>query len=351
MRKLALLLFGLSISCTTDNIQHDSGVPDLGSTQDLGSADAGSSDTGPTDTGAQDMGLADTGAQDMGENNGCSLNITHTVIDFGVVARGTSAVRSLLLNNIGFGDCVVNEVLLVGPDFAVLMGGAAVLVPGDTLTLELQHSPATEGEARGELILRSNDAQNPEYRVELRGWGALEDVASTQTITINVQNTTASTVYVVSQGFSCAAYDVGASLGIGWQCGCECPAPSPPSATELRRLDPGQIYTFTWDGRVADFLVRRFDCTDGGASSFEIDDYHSKAVPVSPGPRTIQVPYNLAVPAGCLPEQNGVVTCDMMVGNGESPPTIMEMCPSEQVASANINLMSGDQTVDVLITP
>lgn len=351
MRKLALLLFGLSISCTTDNIQHDSGVPDQGSTQDLGSVDTGSSDTGPTDTGAQDMGFADTGTQDIGTPNGCSLSITPTVLDFGIVPRATSVVRSVLLNNTGFEDCTVNGVVLIGPDFAMVSGGAGIIPPGGALALEVRHNPTAQGEARGELIVRSNDLQNPEFTVELRGWGALEDVASTQTITINVQNTTASAVYVVTQGFSCAPYDVGASLGIGWQCGCECPAPSPAAATELRRLDPGQIYTFTWDGRIAEFLTRRFDCADGGASSFEIDDVHARDVPVLPGPRTIQVPYNLMIPAGCLPEQNGVVTCDMMAGNGESPPTIMEMCPSEQVASANINLMSGDQTVDVLITP
>ncbi|MDF1562454.1 MAG: hypothetical protein P1V51_05380 [Deltaproteobacteria bacterium] len=97
-------------------------------------------------------------------------------LDFGEVIRGRTAVRDLLVRNLGAAELLIfdektglsPEAEAAGFESRVSLAGGA-LPPGASVLLPLTFSGREQGEAAGELILFTNDLEVPLARVELRG--------------------------------------------------------------------------------------------------------------------------------------------------------------------------------------
>ncbi len=100
--------------------------------------------------------------------------ITH---DYGQVVVGTSAVRTIVVRNLGDVNLQVTGANLAGGEvnaFAIVQGGAPFTVaPGATHTIDVRFAPASGGFKTTTLGLISDDADEPTVDVGLSGIGLM----------------------------------------------------------------------------------------------------------------------------------------------------------------------------------
>jgi hypothetical protein len=99
----------------------------------------------------------------------------------------------------------------------------------------------------------------------------LAEEPSTQTVEVVLTNGAAVDRYVMVGASGCDSFIVermGESgyevvpQSVGYQCGCECPAPGPPGPTALQHIAPGDSLTLTWDARELEGCVEEIDCQE-----------------------------------------------------------------------------------------
>ncbi len=104
--------------------------------------------------------------------NGCQLTVMPGFVRFGAVARGNLLTLGVEVRNDSRNTCQLNEVSLdplSDPGFADPTLGLGALQPGERRQLTVTYRPFRVGPATGNVVLRSDDANDPELRIPLFG--------------------------------------------------------------------------------------------------------------------------------------------------------------------------------------
>ncbi|MFN7134362.1 MAG: choice-of-anchor D domain-containing protein, partial [Myxococcales bacterium] len=106
----------------------------------------------------------------------CELEVTPPALDFGLVARGEIAERSLEVRNIGSsGECHVFEAAVVtGQGFSLVQEGPSMLRPGETARVRVRYSPPAPGAQQAALVVQTSSRAAPEWQVALSARSAAE---------------------------------------------------------------------------------------------------------------------------------------------------------------------------------
>ena len=99
------------------------------------------------------------------------IRLNPKAIDFGQIEAGSKAIETVTITNIGQGDLVISRVSINGSqDFHARSGDRAlnddlredplVVIPGESLTIEVSYEPPSLGPDTGELLIASNDRRN-----------------------------------------------------------------------------------------------------------------------------------------------------------------------------------------------
>ncbi|MBI2377622.1 MAG: choice-of-anchor D domain-containing protein [Deltaproteobacteria bacterium] len=109
-----------------------------------------------------------------GAAGGPDIGVSPTTLTFGRVAIGTTAQRRVVVKNVGYSDLSVTAIeadLEVTGAFAV--DRSTFVVPsGSIAVVEVSFSPRAVGSLTSSLVVKSDDADEPEARVALEGEGA-----------------------------------------------------------------------------------------------------------------------------------------------------------------------------------
>jgi hypothetical protein len=164
-----------------------------------------------------------------------------------------------------------------------------------------------------------------------------------------VHNGAAADRWVVTMGTECDPFSVGVPTGVAFQCICECPAPPNPSPSALRRLHPGDVFTFTWDARGLATCRIPHDCgTTPPHTSVEL---RGELQPVEPGAYHVDVAYAAQLPINCS-ATGDTANCYPRFG----PPFgggggTLTLCPDTSTVRGDFTLAaSGDVSLDLTIT-
>lgn len=92
-----------------------------------------------------------------------------TVIDFGQVPRGVSAPAALNVANTGTGTLTVLDLSFTGAEFSASGGAGITVSPGASIALSLRYLPVDFTDDVGELVVTTDDPDDPSFTVVLRG--------------------------------------------------------------------------------------------------------------------------------------------------------------------------------------
>lgn len=109
-----------------------------------------------------------------GAGGGPRIEVSPLQLNFGRVALIAPARRNLVLRNTGFAPLAITEVQIDGDlssSFSVVDGGGAVLLPGESKNVVIEFNPNREGSIQGRLQIVSNDSDQEDLEVILRGEG------------------------------------------------------------------------------------------------------------------------------------------------------------------------------------
>jgi len=109
-----------------------------------------------------------------GIGEGFDIDVRPTTVDSGPVPLNTSVFRQVVVRNAGVEPLVIESMRLDDGGqgaFGSPDAGFTVVAPGESQLVTLEFRPAVAGPAEGRLILRSNDPDEPEVVVGLRGEG------------------------------------------------------------------------------------------------------------------------------------------------------------------------------------
>lgn len=137
---------------------------------------------------------------DMGEPEVLlpQIMVNTTQINFSSVTIGSPQTRHIQIHNAGEGD--LNGELVLTQDssaFTLVPQGSFMILPGDTLVVELRFNPAAEFDYVGQITVQSDDLDHPEYNIALSGAGTALPVPglslSTNSLNFGTSLTTEST--------------------------------------------------------------------------------------------------------------------------------------------------------------
>jgi len=111
-----------------------------------------------------------------------AISVGPSSVNFGSVSAGKSATQTVALTNTGNTEVTVSKILLSGKGFSMTGGSAPLtLASAQSVTLDLQFSPAASGTANGTLTVVSN-ASDSSVTVDLSG---SELIATKQQIAVS----------------------------------------------------------------------------------------------------------------------------------------------------------------------
>ena len=113
------------------------------------------------------------------------ISLSTSVIDFGMVYLPGSVKKGLTVTNSGSGNLVINSVNVDGDNFAAENYNGLV-TPGGARPLNVTFTPLAGGSFQADLIIDSNDPDNPESKVTLLGV-AVDTVSIVPIITISTK--------------------------------------------------------------------------------------------------------------------------------------------------------------------
>src|SRR5207245_11417096 len=102
------------------------------------------------------------------------LSVTPSRLDFGSIALGGSADRTLKIKNAGEAPLLVTSLLATGP-FAALDAATtrapATIQPGHELALTVRFTPSSTASTAGALVVTTNDVAHRSATISLTGTG------------------------------------------------------------------------------------------------------------------------------------------------------------------------------------
>ena len=109
-----------------------------------------------------------------------SLHVSPNTVSFGGVALGTTASKTISLQNQGSAAVTVSQVSVSGPAFSVSGKGdlPVTVAAGDTYSLSVNFSPSAAGSAAGQLTISSNATADGALTIGLSGLGTMEGTAN-----------------------------------------------------------------------------------------------------------------------------------------------------------------------------
>lgn len=322
---LPLLLFSSAVlaACSTDIIDHSGNDNRIG------------------------VGNGADGGQ-MDASTACQVGVDYAP-GFGALAIGQSSALRVQVQNVSSDPCTIVSVGVqpAGSAFSASVDVAlpTTIAPGDRLDVAVTFAPTTVGPTSADLVV---DFGGAPATFELTGIGAPEDIASNSSAEFVVQNTSAQDLFLVTAGWNCDPFDVGVRQGLAYPDVCEGPPWTPPTATTLRRLRPGESHSIVWDGREFVYISYDFDCTERGNPGFTITEIAGAKQPVAtPDTFTVRVAFESTLPMDCR-DEGDFVYCepDMFGGGGGDFTTLARICPAmHQTAGTTFTLQSGMNTV------
>ncbi|MCO4770827.1 MAG: choice-of-anchor D domain-containing protein [Deltaproteobacteria bacterium] len=205
-----------------------------------------------------------------------------SVIDFGDVTLGESAVAEVLIRSVGTDTLQLQDVSVEAPgvELVSLDPEAFLLAPGEQATALLRYTPTSDGLLNGLLRVGSNDRQRPLVSVDLRGDGL------------------GPALTVFPPGFDFGDLEIGCSSNLTVELRNEGRAPLTIDAVDLEQLGGGGEVTLTTA------LTLPIELDPGTAALVEIDYAPTDAIADS---STLTVQSNdPAVPEGATAVQFGV---------------------------------------------
>ena len=103
---------------------------------------------------------SDPPAEDASNDDDLDLQVDPTSLDFGVVAPGETATRSLVLHNGGTSDVLVTPPSASSPAFEVTGFVSPTIRPGTDVDVEVVWTPDAIGESNGSLRMRVGTSSN-----------------------------------------------------------------------------------------------------------------------------------------------------------------------------------------------
>ncbi|RMG21748.1 MAG: choice-of-anchor D domain-containing protein, partial [Deltaproteobacteria bacterium] len=109
----------------------------------------------------------------VGQGGGPDVEVLPPELDFGPVAMGAPQERTVVVTNVGFDTLQISGYEIRGSgDFQLVDDpGAGQLAVGEIVQLTVRFDPTAEGDATAELVVHSNDTDEPEAVSLLRGTG------------------------------------------------------------------------------------------------------------------------------------------------------------------------------------
>ena len=96
------------------------------------------------------------------------ITLNASNIDFGLVYLPNTGNKGLTITNTGSGNLVINSVSVNGSNFSA-ENFNGVVTPGGARPLSVFFTPSASGSFQGELVIDSNDPDNPQKKVTLLG--------------------------------------------------------------------------------------------------------------------------------------------------------------------------------------
>jgi hypothetical protein len=100
---------------------------------------------------------------------GQRIGFAPDALDFGQVALGMSSRRVLRISNFGFSELQVVDLQASGNEFRLFSAAPFVVSPFGFVELTVEFAPETAGDLSADLLIQSNDPQQPEVHVPLVG--------------------------------------------------------------------------------------------------------------------------------------------------------------------------------------
>ena len=112
---------------------------------------------------------------------GQKIGFAPALLDFGQVDIGTTSSKTLRISNFGFSELEVVDVGSTLPEFTSFFVSSFTVPPFGFVELTVEFTPTIEGTYSGDLVIESNDPQQPdtdgdgfgEVRVPLLGQSVL----------------------------------------------------------------------------------------------------------------------------------------------------------------------------------
>lgn len=120
------------------------------------------------------------GLSDPERQGGCTLYVPEQAVDFGDVrVREGSVEQVFRFRNDGDAECILTQVSLQGghQDFDVRYDNPYPVAPSQVGEILLSYTPAENGSDLAELLIVSNDAQQPRLEIPLQGVGQAPSLA------------------------------------------------------------------------------------------------------------------------------------------------------------------------------
>lgn len=117
------------------------------------------------------------------------LSPNSSTVAFGNVAVGSTGTQSVTVTNTGTADVNISAATIAGAGFTVVGGNPSATVPvGQSMTVQMQFAPTTNGAASGTLTVTS-DASNSPLAISLSGTG-MQPALTISPASLNFNNVT-----------------------------------------------------------------------------------------------------------------------------------------------------------------
>ncbi|MBZ2187493.1 choice-of-anchor D domain-containing protein [Alcanivorax sp. JB21] len=115
------------------------------------------------------------------------ISVTPDELDFGNVQGGLTVTESVTVSNTGGAELGINNITLAGPDAGAFSesNDCTTVAAGDSCTIDVTFYPVNEDSFSAELVIESNDAEEPSVSVALMGSSVM---TPTPEITVNPES-------------------------------------------------------------------------------------------------------------------------------------------------------------------
>jgi hypothetical protein len=170
---------------------------------------------------------------------------------------------------------------------------------------------------------------------------------------------TARAGWVVTQGWLCAPMAIerqiapdqweSVTLGLPFQCGCECPSPGQVGPRELKSITRPKMLEVVWDAREQVVVETTVDCLMSPAPHYTVKVQSAVAQPVSAGHYRVSIPFDTTLPTVCQETgTTGTATCTHPLMG--MPPSTYSLCAGDLAAKGEFDLPeSGDIVVTLSV--